>query len=106
MSDDARAAAAARLAELRAGFGEKLVARLDELAATLVRVRTGESTARSEALLLAHRLAGTAGSYGYAGASRHASAIEQVLDGDAPIDDAAWSRIDAALSAARANAAP
>ncbi|MBL8946796.1 MAG: Hpt domain-containing protein [Myxococcales bacterium] len=106
MSDEARVVAALRLAELRAGFGEKLVARLDELAAALTRARAGDGIARAEARMLAHRLAGTAGSYGYAGAGRHATVIEQALDGDDAVGDAAWSGIFAALDAARISSGP
>lgn len=101
LSDEARVVAALRLAELRAGFGEKLLARLDDLAAALTRARAGDGIARTEARLLAHRLAGTAGSYGYAGASRHATAIEQALEVDGALDDAAWAEVFAALDAAR-----
>jgi len=106
LSDEARVVAALRLAELRAGFGEKLVARLDELAAALTRARAGDGIARAEARMLAHRLAGTAGSYGYAGAGRHATVIEQALDGDDAVGDAAWSGIFAALDAARISSGP
>lgn len=101
MDDEARAAAAARLAELRAGFGAKLAARLDELGQALERARAGEVAAREHALMLAHRLAGTAGSYGYAEASRHATIIEIALGEPGALDGAAWATVFAALDAAR-----
>lgn len=99
--DDPRAAAAARLIELRASFGERLRVRLDELALALSRAREGAVESRDEARMLAHRLAGTAGSYGYDGAGRHAATIELLLAAEAPLGDADWRVIAEALAAAR-----
>lgn len=101
MADDPRAEAAQRLIELRASFGARLEIRLDELAAALGRAREGSLESRDEARMLAHRLAGTAGSYGYDGAGRHAATIELLLAADAPLGDADWRVIAEALSAAR-----
>lgn len=98
-ADDRFAPAAVRLAELRAGFRARLRDRLVELDARLVAARAGDATAHAEALLLAHSLAGTAGSYGYADAGIQAAKIERTLR--ERLDDDAWRVITAALAAAQ-----
>jgi HPt (histidine-containing phosphotransfer) domain-containing protein len=99
--ENLRAEAAQRLVELRAAFGDRLKVRLDELAEALARAREGALESRDQARLLAHRLAGTAGSYGYDGAGRHAATIELLLAADAPLGEADWRVIAEALAAAR-----
>lgn len=99
--ENLRAEAAQRLIELRAAFGDRLKVRLDELGQALARAREGAVEWRDEARMLAHRLAGTAGSYGYDGAGRHAATIELLLAADAQLGDADWRVISEALAAAR-----
>ncbi len=102
MTTDAQAAAKLRLAELRAGFAAKLAARWDELDALLIRGRDGDPRAQAEALFKAHQLAGTAGSYGYDEAGRHAATIERLLGSGESLEPAAWALALAEVVAARA----
>ncbi len=89
------------LAAVITAFGERLPGRVRELTDALARARGGDATATAEAHSLAHRLAGTAGSYGHVEAGRHAAAIEDQLGCDAPD----WAAVDAALAALTASAA-
>jgi hypothetical protein len=100
-SEDRFAAAAMRLAELRAGFRARLELRLGELQERLVAARAGDAAAIADARSLAHSLAGTAGSYGFAEAGANVARIERALEW--PPDEASWQRIDEALAAARAS---
>ena len=66
MNDDARIADARdRLAELRQGFAGRLRERVDELDAAVAAVDDRQPAAVSKVEHLAHKLAGTAGSYGF-----------------------------------------
>lgn len=89
------------LAAVIAAFRERLPTRVRELTNALARARGGEATATAEARSLAHRLAGTAGSYGHVEAGCHAAAIEEQLGGDTPD----WGAVEAALAALTASAA-
>ena len=73
-----RDAARERVAEVRRRFAEKLGARVHELTTAIERARAGEARL-DPAIVLAHQLAGTAGSYGYVEAGQHAAAIEITL---------------------------
>lgn len=83
------------LAALRRRFAGRLPGRLAELAAA---VEAGDWAGAGR---LAHRLHGTAGSYGFAAVSTACAVIEQLCDAAAPEPDAdARERIRAALAAA------
>lgn len=84
----------AALAAVIAGFTVRLPERVAELAAAVELARHGDAAAVARARSLAHRLAGTAGSYGHDGAGRHAAAIEDQLAAATPD----WAAIDAALA--------
>lgn len=87
---------AAQLAELRRGYVASLPRKLDEIADALDRRSLADARA------LAHRLKGTAGSYGVASVGAAASAIEQQIDAagrTAPPE--LWAQLHDLLSAAR-----
>ncbi|MCR9159275.1 MAG: Hpt domain-containing protein [Nannocystaceae bacterium] len=66
MNDDARIANARdRLAELRQGFAARLRERVDALETAVAKVDDRQAAAIAEVEQLAHKLAGTAGSYGF-----------------------------------------
>lgn len=66
MTDDARIANARdRLAELRHGFAARLRERLAELEGAVDAAQSGRGEAVAKVEHLAHKLAGTAGSYGF-----------------------------------------
>jgi len=77
------------------------LARLEELVAA---ARQGTGGALEEALVVAHRLAGTAGSYGYQEVGEAAAAVESALRGiaDGTMGAGAWDEAEAALARARA----
>jgi diguanylate cyclase (GGDEF)-like protein len=70
----------AAFAALRASYAASLPAQLQALGALLEEARGGGAPARERAHLLAHRIHGTAGSYGHLEVSRAARQIEQTLD--------------------------
>ena len=104
MADDTheRGDASARLAGVRARFATRLVERIDALKAAVDRAKQPDGSPK-EAMDLAHRLAGTAGSFGYCDAGDAAAALETLLyegtlpgpDGEAAAD---WPAIEAALA--------
>lgn len=96
-----RRAAAAQLEAVVAGFAARLPQRVAELEAAIARARAGERDGIADALTLAHRLAGTAGSYGHADVGHHAATIEGALQ-RAAVD---WTAVDGALASLRAPAA-
>jgi len=69
---------AGALATLRKEYGRQLPSRVRDLVAALARARESAGP-DAEALMLAHRLAGTAGSYGWAEVSKCARGIEEEL---------------------------
>lgn len=74
------ALAQSRLRELRARFGASLRERLDRLDSLLEAARSGSAEgALAQALVAAHRLAGTAGTFGHIEAGEAAAALEQAL---------------------------
>lgn len=97
-SDD-RESARARLQAVRERFAARLAARVAELLAEIARARAGE-TDLAGPIASAHRLAGTAGSYGYTEAGEHAAVVEDALHrivGDPGGADAVWTELDEAL---------
>jgi chemotaxis protein histidine kinase CheA len=100
-SDDARA----RLSALQERFVISLRERLDRLDALVHAARSGSTDgALVEALVAAHRLAGTAGSYGHVEAGEAAAALEAALlrISEGSPDPSAWDAALAALERARA----
>jgi HPt (histidine-containing phosphotransfer) domain-containing protein len=97
------------LAALRAVYAADLPALVASLAASLDRARRDPSTelaraARGEA----HRIHGTAGSYGFEAAGKAAGRIEASLDdlmARRRTEEEAWREIDQALAALRAEGA-
>jgi PAS domain S-box-containing protein len=77
-----RSALADKLASLRAGFRETLVGRLDELEGNIRQALAEgvESQAFRSALHAAHKLRGTAGTYGFAHVGAYVASIEQQLE--------------------------
>ena len=70
----------AAFAALRVSYAASLPAQLEILKGLLQEARAGGAPARERAHLLAHRLHGTAGSYGHQEVSSAARQIEQALD--------------------------
>ena len=102
-SPDDRDSARARLQAVRERFASRLAARVDELLSEIERARTGD-TELTAAIALAHRLAGTAGSFGYTEAGEQAAVVEAVLQRIASTTsappgrtDPVWSELDAAV---------
>ncbi|HZI13246.1 MAG TPA: response regulator [Myxococcus sp.] len=94
---------AASLAALNAEYGARLREKVMGLGALLVRVRAGDRAALDEAYNVAHKLHGTAGSYGFGEVSGAAGRLEAVLkagrDG-ARVDAAALEAAFLVLTAA------
>jgi HPt (histidine-containing phosphotransfer) domain-containing protein len=92
-----------KLAALREDYRRTLPAQLDALRA---RVESGRASGglRVEARSLAHRLKGTAGSYGFDRVAAELESVEEILDrsqGATEIGLADAAAIDAALARAR-----
>lgn len=83
------------LAKMSAEFSQRLPHKIDEIATCLAQVKAGEQPV-SGAITLAHRLHGSAGSYGFSEVGRHIGKIEKLLG--APLD---WEQIDQTLLDAR-----
>jgi chemotaxis protein histidine kinase CheA len=103
MNDSDPDGAHARLEALHARFVVSLRERLDRLDVLVHAAREGSADALGEALVVAHRLAGTAGSFGYDGAGEAAAVLEGVLRSiaDGMADARAWDEALAALARAR-----
>lgn len=98
----------ARLSALQARFATSLRERLDRLEALVGAARAGAAEgALAEAMVLAHRLAGTAGSFGHVEAGEAAAVLEDALRriAEGSADPSAWDQATAALTRARAIAA-
>ena len=96
-----RAQARAKLGQLRERFEERLRGRLDELDALVERARVDPSEGTlAEAVSVAHRLAGTAGSYGFVEVGEAAAALERSLQRIAGGQDE-WEATLAALERMR-----
>jgi HPt (histidine-containing phosphotransfer) domain-containing protein len=63
---------------LRAEYLSAAPERLAELWSSLARVQNGDATAVANLGILVHRLAGSAGGYGFEGVSRHAREADQL----------------------------
>ena len=90
------------LAELRAEYEITLPAKLAELAGALHAARSAEGDARAfaQARLLAHRLGGTAGSYGFFEFGRAAARIEELFTEAQPgeaLPRGGWDAVDRAF---------
>ncbi len=85
------------VAALMRAFGVKLPARLAALEDALALARTGDAEGLGAARRLAHKLHGTAGSYGYAAVSVAAGNLEALLDKSPP----SWDEVDTARGALR-----
>ncbi|MDP2307538.1 MAG: Hpt domain-containing protein [Pseudomonadota bacterium] len=79
-------------AELRVAYAASLPAQIDLLAACVGRGHT-DPGARKEAIVRAHRLLGTAGTYGLPAVSDAAAVLERALEATPPSD----ADIDTAL---------
>ena len=86
------------LAALSARYGAQLEEKVAALGAAVERARQGEAQALEEAYALAHKLHGTAGSYGFGAVSTVARRLEALLrpvrEGKAPAD---WSALGTVL---------
>lgn len=99
MSDDPdRDAARARLDVVRQRFAARLAARIVELVDRIDAARSGAAPI-ADAVVLAHRLAGTAGSYGYDEAGEQARRLELALVDVG--EGGAWDAVDASLAELR-----
>lgn len=96
---------AAAIAALSAEYGAKLPEKYHELAAATARAQQGSPEALEEALKLAHRLHGTAGSYGFAQVSAASGRLEagfrQLRSGSG-----SWDSVQTALQELMAAAVP
>jgi HPt (histidine-containing phosphotransfer) domain-containing protein len=89
---------------LRANYREKLPEQLDELDETLRAAREAQDPAKfGQAGEIAHRLAGTAGSYGLADIGAEFAKIDDALREVAPegLANARWRDLDAAVARIR-----
>ncbi|WP_309891200.1 response regulator [Archangium sp.] len=88
----------ATLRALRAEYGARLAEKLRLLTGHLERARAGSTEELRETFELAHKLHGTAGSYGFNAVSEAAGRLENLLkparDGKAAVD---WSALESAL---------
>lgn len=97
-----------KLARARAEYGEKLRGRLDELVELVRRARAEEAGALAQAQQLAHRLCGTAGSFGFKEVSDALAVVDQALLGlleGTRASDELWEDVAAATRRAAASVA-
>jgi len=108
MSDPDPDRARAQLQALQARFVASLRERLDRLDELVPKARGGSAEALDEALVVAHRLAGAAGSFGYEAAGEAAAVLERALRSIAAgiTDPDGWDEALAALARARAARPP
>jgi diguanylate cyclase (GGDEF)-like protein len=94
---------AAEMAELRKQFTERLPDKLDDLDRAIHAARLGAASIES-ARQLAHRLRGSAGSYGHAAVSQSLGLVEDLLGeavGDVPSRDFFWKELERAMGDTR-----
>ncbi|WP_044238433.1 Hpt domain-containing protein [Chondromyces apiculatus] len=99
------AAIQAALAEMRVEYRAQLPGYLDEISTCIARVQRGEGDADdlARARLLAHRIRGTAGSYGWSALSQALGRVEDTLEaGDAAPAGEMLAQLAAALADAKA----
>lgn len=102
MSAERDEAFAAAFAEIRAQYALELPGEVLALVAALERARPEEGRAEgaAEARMIAHRLCGTGGSYGFTEISEAAAELEIVLkaiEANASPPAEAWPKVDGAL---------
>jgi len=98
---DSRDQARSKLTELRGRFEERLGQRLERLEQLVAAARHDATPgALAEAIGVAHRLAGTAGSYGFVQVGESAAGLERALQRIAGGEDE-WSAAEDALARAR-----
>ncbi len=101
MATDTTDRARSRLSELRGRFEERLGQRLERLEQLVTVARRDPSTgALAEAIGVAHRMAGTAGSYGFVEVGESAAGLERALQRIAGGEDE-WEAALGALARAR-----
>ena len=95
----------AKLAELRAAYASRLPDKLAELERALEAARAAgrASPEHHVAKRLAHRLHGTAGTYGLTEVSDEAGLIEDELECMANTGNDSWPAVEAALARLRSN---
>jgi HPt (histidine-containing phosphotransfer) domain-containing protein len=96
VSDDPRARVAAALEEMRAEYRRDLPPQVARLAAAAARASTDPAALR-QAEADAHRIRGTAGSYGLTAVSEAASRLEDALARGAR-GEAVWERVASAVA--------
>ena len=99
----------AALRALRASYREKLPGQLDQLTERLRAAREPDgSAAIGQAREIAHRLAGTAGSYGFEDIGAALGNIDDTFReiSAEDVENARWSTIDAALAEIREHLSP
>ena len=100
----------ATLQALRAEYGARLGEKVRELTAAVERAQAGSAEALEEAYQLAHKLNGTAGSYGFGAVSTAAGRLEAVLrparEGKAAVDGSALESALREVGSATARPAP
>lgn len=102
MTDTNKHRARAKLGQLRERFAERLRNRLDELEKLVEHARSEAGAGPlAEAISAAHRLAGTAGSYGFVEVGEAAAGLERAMQSIAGGKDE-WAAADAALTRAKA----
>jgi len=102
MSTDARDQALGRLGEVRERFAARLRLRLAELGELVEAAQRQASRGQlAEAVGAAHRLAGTAGSYGYVEVGEAAAGLERALQRIAGGEDEWAAALDALARARR-----
>lgn len=96
------AALDARLAQVWAEHRGEIAARIDTIDAAVAALATGglDRAARLTAVRAAHRLAGTAGTFGFDLASEHAAALDLGLRAPGESDTAELARLAHALRVA------
>lgn len=100
-----------KLEQAKNDYREKLHLRLEELGERLSRLRHGSEGADLEgAQLLAHRICGSAGSFGFTAAGEVVKIIDQILlslkEEQLVPSPAVWDRLDVALVEARRASLP
>lgn len=97
----------ARLAALQRGYTQKLRDRLELLRELTGRARAGDCAALADATREAHKLHGTAGSYGFGGVSATVGEVEVILEGVRQGGDetpAVWDAVSELIQRALADA--
>jgi HPt (histidine-containing phosphotransfer) domain-containing protein len=97
----------AKLAELQQRYVGKLATKLSELEDAVAAAKTGDTDALTEAIRHAHKLHGTAGSYGFVKVSALVGQVETTLkdiesrSADPSAFDAVTNLLDSAAAAGR-----